>query len=74
MFAALRRGEGYQKQYIEAQDNEGSTALMLAVQKGSLAVSSIVIALSICSVYRIVCFMVFRLFLCIVTPSSTSAS
>ena len=49
MFAALRRGEGYQKQYIEAQDNEGSTALMLAVQKGSLAVGSIVLALYICS-------------------------
>ena len=49
MFAALRRGEGYQKQYIEAQDNEGNTALMLSVQKGSLAVGSLVLALSIWS-------------------------
>ena len=40
MLTALRHSESYQRQYIEARDNEGSTALLLAVQNGSLEVCS----------------------------------
>ena len=71
MFAALRRGEGYQKQYIEAQDNEGSTALMLAVQKGSLAVGTLVLCFPFVFLSISVCFMGYHTVRIYSAPSNT---